>query len=253
MSRIIEIVRPDIQGDTRGGSIPVELQVMAVIRYWGRHEIQEDNADIHGMSQQILSRLSRKVAIALASKSSRYIKMPSNISEEINAIRKFEVICGLQEITGAIDCTHIKIRRVGGDVGQYHVNRKGHYSINTQVVCDADMKICDIVCHWRGSTHDARIYRESSIKRRFEEQEFIGKLIGDSGYPRTPHLITPVLTPRTEAERQFNQRHIPTRNIIGKCFGVWKQRFRILLEIQQIFKVQMKNDTRQYRSSRFRY
>lgn len=39
MSRIIEIVRPDIQGDTRGGSIPVELQVMAVIRYWGRHEV----------------------------------------------------------------------------------------------------------------------------------------------------------------------------------------------------------------------
>lgn len=59
--------------------------------------------------------------------------MPSNISEEINAIRKFEAICGLQKITGAIDCTHIKIRKVGGDVGQYHVNRKGHYSINTQV------------------------------------------------------------------------------------------------------------------------
>lgn len=95
------------------------------------------------------------------------------------------------------------------------------------------MKICDIVCHWRGSTHDARIYRESSIKRRFEDQEFIGRLIGDSGYPCTPHLITPVLRPRTEAERQFNQRHIQTRNIIERCFGVWKQRFRILQEVMR--------------------
>ncbi|XP_045506248.1 putative nuclease HARBI1 [Colias croceus] len=230
MQQIINLVRDDLRVDTRGGGIPVELQVMAVIRYWGRHEIQEDCADIHGMSQQTLSRLSRNVAIALASKSSRYINMPSNSTEEAKAIRKFEVICGMKRIIGAIDCTHIKIRKVSGEAGQYYVNRKGHYSINTQVVCDSDLKICDIVCHWRGSTHDSRIYRESSIKRRFEQNEFHGKLIGDSGYPCTSHLLTPILRPRTQAEERYNLSHVRTRNTVERCFGVWKQRFRILNE-----------------------
>lgn len=40
MCRIIEILRSDLQVDSRGGSISVELQVMAVIRYWGRHEVR---------------------------------------------------------------------------------------------------------------------------------------------------------------------------------------------------------------------
>ncbi|XP_035433454.2 putative nuclease HARBI1 [Spodoptera frugiperda] len=233
MVKIINILRNDLSMDSRGGSIPVELQVMAAIRYWGRHEIQEDCAEIHGMSQQTLSRTAKRVAIALASKSSIYIKMPSNLREETETIRKFETICGFPHITGAIDCTHIKIRKVGGDVGQYYINRKGHYSINTQMVCNADLKICDIVCHWRGSTHDARIWRESSIKRRFEEREFKGKLIGDGGYPCTPYLLTPVLRPRNEAERRYNYSHIRTRNVIERCFGVLKARFRILLEIMR--------------------
>ncbi|KAF9822874.1 hypothetical protein SFRURICE_010403 [Spodoptera frugiperda] len=133
--------------DSRGGSIPVELQVMAATRYWSRHEIQEDCAEIHGMSQQTLSRTAKRVAIALASK---------------------------------------------------------------------NLKICYIVCHWRGSTHDARIWRESSIKRRFEEREFKGKLIGDGGYPCTPYLLTPVLRPRNEAERRYNYSHIRTRNVIER-------------------------------------
>ncbi|XP_050563108.1 uncharacterized protein LOC118269991 [Spodoptera frugiperda] len=161
-----------IKGKIRGGSIPVELQVMAAIRYWGRHEIQEDCAEIHGMSQQTLSRTAKRVAIALASKSSIYIKMPSNLREETETIRKFEAIY---------------------------------------------LKICDIVCHWRGSTHDARIWRESSIKRRFEEREFKGKLIGDGGYPCTPYLLTPVLRPRNEAERRYNYSHIRTRNLVPYC------------------------------------
>lgn len=39
MQKIINILRNDLYTDSRGGGIPVELQVMAVIRYWGRHEV----------------------------------------------------------------------------------------------------------------------------------------------------------------------------------------------------------------------
>uniref|UniRef100_A0A2H1VKK2 SFRICE_015750 n=1 Tax=Spodoptera frugiperda TaxID=7108 RepID=A0A2H1VKK2_SPOFR len=88
MVKIINILRTrlsmDKSMDSRGGSIPVELQVIAAIRYWGRHEIQEVCAEIHGMSQQ--TRTAKRVAIALASKSSIYIKMPSNLREETETV-----------------------------------------------------------------------------------------------------------------------------------------------------------------------
>lgn len=97
------------------------------------------------------------------------------------------------------------------------------------MVCDADLKIMDIVTRWRGSVHDSRIFRECRLKQRFEAGAFTGILLGDSGYPCTPYLFTPVLNPRTPQEENYNRCHIRTRNTVERCFGLWKQRFRCLL------------------------
>lgn len=97
------------------------------------------------------------------------------------------------------------------------------------VVCDANLKIMDIVTRWRGSVHDSRIFRECLLKQRFEAGAFYGISFGDSGNPCTPYLFTPVLNPHTEAEERYNRSHIRTRNTIERCFGVWKQRLRCLL------------------------
>lgn len=87
----------------------------------------------------------------------------------------------------------------------------------------------DIVTRWRGSVHDSRIFRECRLKQRFEAGAFNGLLLGDSGYPCTSYLFTPLLNPTTEAEERYNRAHIQTRNTIERCFGLWKQRFRCLL------------------------
>lgn len=100
---------------------------------------------------------------------------------------------------------------------------------SSQVVCNAKLKIMDIVAHWRGSTHDARIFRESSIKQRFEDGHFNGRLLGDGGYACTPYLFTPVRNPRIPEEVAYNKAQMSTRNTVERCFGVWKQRFRCLL------------------------
>ena len=39
MVKIIDIIRSDFNSDNRGGHIPIDLQVMAAIRYWGRNEV----------------------------------------------------------------------------------------------------------------------------------------------------------------------------------------------------------------------
>ncbi|CAK1590126.1 unnamed protein product [Parnassius mnemosyne] len=154
--------------------------------------------------------------------------MPQSDMEQNHVIAGFYSVCGFRQVIGAIDCTHIRIPKVGGNIGQYYINRKGYSSINVQVVANANLEIMDIVAHWRGSTHDSRIFNESRIKQRFEQSEFKGRLLGDSGYACTPYLFTPILRTNTQKEEMYNRSHIRTRNTVERCFGVWEQRFRCL-------------------------
>lgn len=98
-----------------------------------------------------------------------------------------------------------------------------------QVTCDARLQIRDIVARWRGSTHDSRIFNESTLKERFERGEFKGRLLGDSGYRLETYLFTPILRPQNAREERYNRAQIATRNSVERCFGVWKQRFQSLL------------------------
>ena len=47
---------------------------------------------------------------------------------------------------GAINCTHIAIKRRH----MYHF-----HSLNLQIICDAQMRLTNIVAWWPGSTHDS--------------------------------------------------------------------------------------------------
>ncbi|KAI5643606.1 DDE superfamily endonuclease domain-containing protein [Phthorimaea operculella] len=227
--KIVDIVKNYLPSDSRGGTIHPQIQVACALRYWARHQIQDDSGDMHGISQQAVSVIAKNVAEALAKRAHLFINMPTLLEDQQDVIRGFRNICGFPSVIGAIDCTHIKIKRVGGEMSEAYVNRKGYYSINTQVVCDADLKIRDIVARWRGSAHDSRIFNESSLKRRLESGEFHGRLLGDSGYACTDKLFTPVRNPADHREEAYNRAHIRTRNTVERCFGLFKQRFRCLL------------------------
>lgn len=54
-------------------------------------------------------------------------------------------------------------------------------------------------------------------------------LLGDSGYPVQPWLMTPVSNPRTDQEKMYNKLHAKTRSKVERCIGVLKNRFRCLL------------------------
>jgi hypothetical protein len=55
-----------------------------------------------------------------------------------------------------------------------------------------------------------------------------GFLLGDSGYPCKPHLLTPVLNPINSSQEAYNTAHIATRNTVERFFGVLKRRFPCL-------------------------
>ncbi|CAH2088290.1 unnamed protein product [Euphydryas editha] len=79
------------------------------------------------------------------------------------------------------------------------INRKGTFSMNVQVVCNASLIFQNVVARWPGSTHDATIFTHSDLKDYCEQGELGNRwLLGDSGYPS----------------------HIKTRNTIERCIGV---------------------------------
>lgn len=118
---------------------------------------------------------------------------------------------------------------VGGANAENFRNRKGYFSLNVQVVGDANLYIKDIVARWPGSTHDQTIFNNSLLKARFENNEFGNSImVGDSGYALRKYLITPMLNPTVNVEQVFNESQIRTRNPIERLFGVLKRRFPIL-------------------------
>ena len=101
-------------------------------------------------------------------------------------------------------------------------------SVNVQGVCSSDLQFTNVVARWKGSTHDSRIWRNSSLYSRFLRNDFEGYLLGDNGYACSCHVLTPILHPVSDSERRYNRSHIRTRNTIERAFGVWKSRFQCL-------------------------
>lgn len=70
---------------------------------------------------------------ALCSKRNEFIQWPANV----NATKAdFFDIAGFPNVLGAVDGTHIRIKRPHTDEASY-VNRKRFHSLNVQAVCDA--------------------------------------------------------------------------------------------------------------------
>lgn len=87
----------------------------------------------------------------------------------------------------------------------------------------------DVVARWPGSAHDSNIFRNSRLYARLESGEFNNMaILGDSGYALKPYMLIPIANPVGRTEMLYNESQIRTRNIIERCFGIWKRRFPVL-------------------------
>ena len=151
---------------------------------------------------------------------SNFILFPEGDTATREAVKFYEK-SGSLGVVGAIDCTHIRMQSPGGDDAELFRNRKRFFSLNVQAVCNADMLFTNLVARWRGSVHDSRIFRMSRLKQQFENGRYQGILLGDNGYRCKPYLMTPFLSPLTDAERRYNKALIKSRITIERTFGVW--------------------------------
>lgn len=199
------------------------------LRYYATGSIIATCADFAGIHKTTGGKIILAVSEALASLRPDFIHFPTTDAEIRQVRQDFFNIAKFPSCIGAIDCTHIKIRSPGGNDAEIFRNRKQFFSINVQTICNSQLIIQNIVTRWPGSSHDANIFRNSSIKQRFDNGEFKNcVLVADSGYPMQSYLITPMLHPTTPVENTFNESQICTRNPFERSYGVWKRRFPIL-------------------------
>lgn len=185
--------------------------------------------DFCGVHKSTCSKTIRRVSRVLAGLKQHYIKLPETEEEITECTQNFFHIARFPNCIGAIDCSHVKIQSPGGDNAEIFRNRKQFFSLNVQTISDAHLKIQNIVTRWPGSAHDAHIFRNSAICASMETGRFGNAvLVGDSGYPVRPYLITPLLNVQNRPENLFNESLIRTRNVVERSYGVWKRRFPAL-------------------------
>ncbi|XP_017468240.1 PREDICTED: putative nuclease HARBI1 isoform X2 [Rhagoletis zephyria] len=184
----------------RNQAVPVMQQLLICLRFYATGSFYITIGDFSSLHKSTVCRIITRVTKAIASLRSQFINLPSN-GEILKIQEEFYNIARFPRVVSALDCTHVRIISPGGSTAENFRNRKGYFSINVQAMCSAKLKFQNIVARWPGCTHDTMIFLNSAAKYTFDNGTF---------------------------ERLFNEAHIRTRNVIERCFGVWKRRFPVL-------------------------
>ena len=174
----------------RNHAMSVSTQVFAALRYYASGCFFLDTAGGHGISKSLVSRALHDVNMALCDHVREYIQFPRNL-ETLRIIKNhFYEIANFPKVIGLVDGTQIPIKGPSQEELLY-ICLKGFHSLSVQLVCSASLKILDIVSKWPGSTHDAFVWANCGLNRLLEEGQMSGFILGDSGYPLRPYLMTP--------------------------------------------------------------
>ncbi|XP_062373197.1 putative nuclease HARBI1 [Sardina pilchardus] len=220
---------PRLERETaRSHALPVPLQVLTTLGFLATGAFQRELSDRSGMSQSSLSRAMPAVLDGIIRMSARYVRFPYDAVDQANIKAQFAAIAGFPNEIGAIDCTHIAIKAPSDGEFAY-VNRKHFHSLNVQIICDAQMRLTNVVARWPGSTHDSYILTNSMVGNRLEAGRVRdGWLIGDSGYALRTWLLTPLTNPQTDREQRYTNVHALTRSVVERAIGQLKGRWRCL-------------------------
>lgn len=207
---LTDLVRDPLTSRTaRNNALTPEMKVIITLRFLATGKMQRCSSDDLGPSQQSVSRVITETLNALSSRHilTQFIKFPITLNETNRKKMDFVQIAGFPGVIGVIDGTHVRITAPREFEAAY-VNRKRYHSINTQVVFDATYKILDIVAHWPGSVHDAKILNESALSRVVFGLGLVPDgchFMGDRGYPSKKWLLTPYLRPQPGPQTNYNR------------------------------------------------
>lgn len=226
---LMEVFDFDTEERGRGPWVPPLLTLCIVLRLFASNSFQAVIADVAQVSQAFVSISVKKISTAICRHRKDFIHMPSNWSEIAEAQQAFKNVAGFPRVIGCIDGTHVRILCPSFRRGELFRCRKNFYSINVQIVSSPFDFISNIVARWPGSTHDSRIFENSSLCADLEARRYgNGLLLGDQGYPCRKYLMTKLLHAQTAAEKRYNSALTTTRTSVERVLGQWKRRFPIV-------------------------
>ena len=156
---IIERIKPHIIAPSnQNNPLSPELRFLICLRFLAGGTFQTICGDVVNVSQPTVSRCISSVLDGILTLRHE-IHFPNNL---IHIKDKFHDIAGFPGVIGAVDGTHIRISKPTNNEAELFRCRKGFYSLNVQVICGHNHLIYDVVARWPGSTHDSRIFRNSS-------------------------------------------------------------------------------------------
>ncbi|CAG2194999.1 HARBI1 [Mytilus edulis] len=203
---ISNLVSDDITRKTkRNHALTVPQMVIVTLRFLATGSFLQVVGDTIGLHKGTVSRIVSDVLTSLCNKQ-------RNVDETRG---DFCRLSGFPNVLEAIDGAHVRIQAPSEDEASF-VNRKEVHSVNVQAVCAAKGKFTNTNANWPGSSHDSHIFRTSQVSTYMEKNGgwANGVLLGDSGYPCRPFLMTPYLNPVLDHQK--------------KTFGRLKRLFHIL-------------------------
>ena len=172
----------------------------------------------------------------------KYVKFPQTEAELSAAKDDFYRKHNIPGCVGIVDGTHIRVSRVPREGEAAYRNRKNIYSINTMIICSANLQIIGVNARYPGSCHDSYVFRCSEVNR-FLQQLFEEKsefnyatnpaqwtfLLADLGYALQPRLMRPYDDDcGSEVLKNFNAKSRSVRSNIERLNGILKNTFRCL-------------------------
>lgn len=209
----------------RGGAISNFKRMCIFLRYVSDPGFQMGIGAEYGVERSTVSKICWSVCEQIAAIAPEYVKFPRTEEEFRHAQNEWRQHMRFPRAIGAVDCSHVSVSKPNRH-GDEYINRKGFSSLNVQFTVDVRCRITSVDCRWPGSVHDARIWRNSEIAQRMQGSNSI--LLGDSAYPLTPFLQTPIRNPLTRAEIAFNRVHASERVVVERTIGLLKRRFPML-------------------------
>ncbi|XP_074592484.1 uncharacterized protein LOC141848355 [Curcuma longa] len=139
---------------------------------------------------------------------------------------------------GALDGTFIQVTPPKEEKQRYRTRKDG-IATNVLGVCCPKMQFIYVLPGWEGSAHDGRVLRDAISRPSGLKVPQGCYYLVDAGYCNSNGFLAPYRGHRYHlnewegrhpetAEEFFNMKHSRARNVIERCFGLLKGRWKIL-------------------------
>ena len=243
--KLCDDLRPSLEGQATRMRMPlsVEKQVAVTLYYLADEGRMRKVANAFDIGKSTVSKVVRRVTMAISRLlGPQYIKHPQTIGKVEEMATHFQQRHGFPQCIGAIDGTHIGIKKPSEKASDY-INRKGSYTMNIQACADYKYCFFDVVIKWPGSVHDARIFSNSALNKNLRDESIPpcpkvivdGEsavpicILGDPAYPLLPFLMKELANRgKGQEEQSFGFKLSSARMVIECAFGRLKGRFGCL-------------------------